>query len=205
VPGSVTLIRTTARLAPLGPRSARFVVWNHATPDRNGRDLAADGWVLEPYQANPVLLWNHDDDRPPIGRASSVSVRGKRLIADLEFLPERMDPFADHVAALFAAGYLSAASAGWVALESPKLVGEGDSMRLFFPRNELAEISIVPVPAHRDALRLAASLQCSETEIAALFAPAPAGASSPPRNRFRLALARASAARLNPTPARFNR
>ena len=38
--------------------------------DRHGDVISADGWVLDSYRQNPVLLWAHDYRRPAIGRAA---------------------------------------------------------------------------------------------------------------------------------------
>ena len=40
--------------------------------DRHGDVVASDGWRLEAYLRNPVLLWAHDYRHPAIGRALSV-------------------------------------------------------------------------------------------------------------------------------------
>ena len=57
--------------------------------DRHGDTVALDGWQLDNYRRNPVLLWAHDYGRPPIGRASEVWRDGHALVARMEFAPTR--------------------------------------------------------------------------------------------------------------------
>jgi hypothetical protein len=40
--------------------------------NRHGFSLRHDGWRLENFAANPVLIWMHDPFRPPIGRAKRL-------------------------------------------------------------------------------------------------------------------------------------
>ena len=70
--------------------------------DRHGDVVCADGWRLEAYRENPVLLWAHDYHHPAIGRAVSVWTEPHRLLAKVEFAPSG---FAQDVAALYAAGF----------------------------------------------------------------------------------------------------
>ena len=41
--------------------------------DRHGDVVSADGWRLEAYRENPVLLWAHDYQHPAIGDSFSRS------------------------------------------------------------------------------------------------------------------------------------
>jgi hypothetical protein len=42
--------------------------------DRHGDVISADGWVLDSYRENPVLLWAHDYRQSAIGRAVPAGV-----------------------------------------------------------------------------------------------------------------------------------
>ena len=42
--------------------------------DRHGDVISADGWVLDSYRENPILLWAHDYRQSAIGRAVPVGV-----------------------------------------------------------------------------------------------------------------------------------
>ena len=41
--------------------------------DRHGDTVAPEGWRLDAYRDNPVVLWAHDYGEPAIGRAEAVS------------------------------------------------------------------------------------------------------------------------------------
>jgi HK97 family phage prohead protease len=121
--------------------------------NRNGWRINPDGWDLEAYQKNPVFLWAHDERSLPIGRALDVWVAGRQLKAKVEFSPEGVNPFADAACKLVAGGFLNAVSVGfgpteWRWLEQ----GGGKPAVLEFTRVELWEISLVAVPADRNAL-----------------------------------------------------
>ena len=66
--------------------------------DRHGDVISAEGWRLESYLRNPVLLWAHDYRRPAIGRAADVWSESRRLMARMEFAPT---DFAQEIAVLY--------------------------------------------------------------------------------------------------------
>lgn len=110
---------------------------------RDGLEISSGGWQLDNYRKNPVVLWGHDYlGRPPIGRAE-VTVLGGELLADVTF--DRADPFAAEVERKYRAGFLNAVSVGWEVLEQS---GNGQQVL----RQDLLDISAVPVPGDPDAL-----------------------------------------------------
>ncbi len=120
--------------------------------DRHGDVVAADGWRLEAYLRNPVLLWAHDYRHPAIGRAASVWTEPHRLLARIEFAPTG---FAQEVAALYSQGFQWGVSVGfrpirWEERRDPRT---GALLGLRYLEQELLEVSAVPVPANRSALR----------------------------------------------------
>lgn len=161
-----------------GQPTSRRVVVSTATIDRNLR-LVEQEWELDAYKANPVVLFAHDGDRLPIGLASNVGVtepiRGvRRLEAQLEFDTED-NRLAAAVARAWDKGLLRTVSAGWVPVEPPEDKFDEDSGSYLFtryPRNELLEISVVPIPANPDAQRIAAHLELGQ-DMADLVMPSP--------------------------------
>lgn len=130
------------------PARSLIGVASTSAPDRAGDVVEAGGWVLEPYLANPVVLWAHDDTRPPVARATRVWVEGDRLLFEAQFPPEGEHPFADLVYRLYQTGYLSAFSACFGPLVYEPSPGGGRR----YTRQELYEISCVTVPANAQAL-----------------------------------------------------
>ena len=120
--------------------------------DRHGDVVSADGWRLEAYRENPVLLWAHDYRHPAIGRAASVWVEPHRLLAKIEFAPS---VFAQGVASLYAAGFQWGVSVGFrpIRWEERRDSRTGVLVGLRYLEQELLEVSAVPVPANRSALR----------------------------------------------------
>ena len=102
----------------------------------DGMNLLASDWSLDRFRSNPLVLWSHDffGNRPPIGRASA-SVEGKALMADVTF--DQEDEFARTIESKYRRGFLNAVSVSW------DVVNE---------RNELLEISAVPIPMDPQAL-----------------------------------------------------
>ncbi len=120
--------------------------------DRHGDVVSADGWRLEAYRENPVLLWAHDYRHPAIGRAVSVWSEPHRLLAKVEFAPSA---FAQEVAALYASGFQWGVSVGFrpIRWEERRDSRSGALVGLRYLEQELLEVSAVPVPANRSALR----------------------------------------------------
>ena len=120
--------------------------------DRHGDVISAEGWRLESYLRNPVLLWAHDYRRPAIGRAVDVWSESRRLMARMEFAPT---DFAQEIAALYRSGFQWGVSVGFkpIRFEERRDEKSGAFLGLRFIEQELLEVSAVPVPANRNALR----------------------------------------------------
>ena len=122
--------------------------------DRAGDTIAVDGWRLDSYRRNPVVLWAHNHTRPAIGRALDVWPHDHSLMARVEFAPT---PFAQEVDALYRAGYQRGVSVGFkpIRFEMRREGSTGKLMRVRFLEQELLEISAALVPANASALRKA--------------------------------------------------
>lgn len=143
-------LRAYARVDKDMPEDApvRFVASTEGVK-RDGLDLKAESWDLSNYKRHPVVVWAHDYSRLPIGRAD-VSFEGKTMLADMTYDME--DEFARQVRSKAVKG-LVAASVAWNQRKDGK--------------NELLEISNVPVPADPDALAQTqrAGLRAMATDI----------------------------------------
>ena len=140
--------------ADTGQKAAGPVTFVLSTDDvdRHGDVVSADGWRLEAYLQNPVLLWAHDYRHPAIGRAASVWSEPHRLLAKMEFAP---GAFAQEVAALYTSGFQRGVSVGFrpIRWEERRDARTGGFLGLRYLEQELLEVSAVPVPANRSALR----------------------------------------------------
>ena len=136
-----------------GAGAMTFVISSEEV-DRHGDVVSAAGWQLAAYRQNPVFLWAHDYTRPVIGRAAAVWPEPGLLLARMEFAPT---DFAAEVAALYRNGYQQGVSVGFKPLHYAERRQEstGAFLGIRFLEQELLEVSAVPVPANRQALRRA--------------------------------------------------
>jgi len=137
-------------------RVLRFIA-STEVEDRDGDIIRVDGWELENFLKNPVHLWAHNmrQDNPPIGKTVRVEVSNGKLINDVDFFmaddfPLAMLAFKAHLAGV------NAESVGFRPLEAAERRGiDGRFIGFEFKRQELLEISSVPVPSNPEALQLA--------------------------------------------------
>jgi HK97 family phage prohead protease/HK97 family phage major capsid protein len=117
---------------------------NHS--DRAGDVIAAEAWTkggLQNFQNNPVILFNHDYDKP-IGRATGVKVTDSGL--ELEAKISKAAPA--NVAQLVKDGVLGAFSVGFK-VKDADYIKETDG--LMIKDAELFEVSVVSVPCNQAA------------------------------------------------------
>ena len=119
--------------------------------DRDNDTIDQDGWVLEHYLSNPVVLWGHNYSSTPIGRATQVFQSSKSLRATDEFMPKDLNPFADSIFQMVKGGWLKTVSVGFKALEGDMSEARG-GFAFDFTKQELMEHSVVPVPSNPMAL-----------------------------------------------------
>lgn len=118
--------------------------------NRHGFSLRAEGWRLDNYNANPVVLWMHDAWMPPIAQGRAVSKNGQVLLEAVTF--DQEDELARAVESKYRRGFLSAVSVGFSFAEEDgeplldwwRLSGEKIRDELFY---DLEEVSAVTVPA----------------------------------------------------------
>jgi len=135
----------------VGERQYEFTA-STSTQDRDGEVIDATGWDLKNFKKNPVIMYAHDYRTLPIGKASRVWLHNGTLKNTVEFPPEGTYEFADIVERLVSTGYLKTESVGFI----PKKWEDGDgekAPRRTYTKQELLEISIVPVPSNPYALR----------------------------------------------------
>lgn len=119
--------------------------------DRDGEVISADGWDMKNYKKNPVILFAHDRRSPAVAKATKVWVDGENLKFRVQFPEEGAYPFADTLFKLYKGGFMNATSVGFI----PKEWVDGDGVktpRRKFLKQELLELSLVPVPANPTAL-----------------------------------------------------
>lgn len=137
-----------------GMRDIKFVI-STGEQDRDSDIIDVNGWDLDNYKKNPVVLWAHDYWSPPVARATEVGVEDDRLVAIDRFTPKEISPFGHMVYQMVAAKFLRATSVGF----KPKQYVWNDEHKGYdFHEQELLEHSIVPVPSNPEALEAASAV-----------------------------------------------
>jgi len=140
------------------------IIASTSTSDRMG-DIVDQSWLLDNFNANPVMLWAHDPSTPPVGRALDVRVEeiegiGQALTFRPKFDEGDHNPLANTVAEQFRNGTLNTVSVGFrpgsvtprsaLGENHPKHAATG----MVLAQNELLEISAVTIPANAEALAI---------------------------------------------------
>jgi HK97 family phage prohead protease len=134
-----------------------------ADVDRYGDVIEVAGWDLKNYKKNPVVLWAHDYQQPPIGKTVAVSKTDQGLTFQVKFPRPDEYPFADTIYKLYLGGYLCATSVGFRDLKREPILGKPDPASGGYQpqtgwrylEQELYELSCVPVPANPNAVMMA--------------------------------------------------
>ena len=113
------------------------------------------------FLKNPIMLWNHnrgwrgvEDEVLPIGVWKDLKIEGEEITAMPEI--DTDDEFASRIAKKFDKGHLRAASVGIQILEwsdEPTMLVPGQT-RPTVTKSKLREISIVDIPANKNAVVL---------------------------------------------------
>lgn len=147
-------MHNSAQISPTGSDRVFRFVFSDDSVDRYGNTVNQSGWVLDNFKnGGGPLLWAHQYDHPPVGKVKTLGVNSveKRttLGGDVEFTPKGMSDFNDMIHDMVAAGFLNATSVGFTPIEY-----EFNEQRnaFDFSKQELLEISVVPIPANPNAL-----------------------------------------------------
>ncbi|HLG28974.1 MAG TPA: hypothetical protein VI387_02085 [Candidatus Brocadiales bacterium] len=121
--------------------------------DRDGDVLSPEGWELDPYLKNPVVLFAHRYNEPPIAKADDIKVLNGKLMFKPQFATNEEYPFADTIFKLYKGGYLRSFSVGFIPKEwEDRRTADGVRSGKYFIKQELVEISAVPVASNPNAL-----------------------------------------------------
>jgi hypothetical protein len=138
--------------------------------DRGGDVINQSGWNLKNFRKNPVYMWAHNYALPPIGSVPKVWKEGNQLLNTVKFDD---DGFSQEIARKFTAKILRAQSVGFRPTDFEEREREDGKKGLFgsflFKKNELLEISGVPIPMNQAAL--AKSLELMEKAPSHFFMP----------------------------------
>lgn len=122
--------------------------------NRYGYSLRNEGWRLDNFNANPVVLWMHNPYLPPVGTGLAVS-KGKTIVLD-NVVFDLDDELGAAIDSKYRRGFLSAVSVSWdfqteagVPVDSWWGLEQEQIDELFY---DLCEVSSVSVPGDPGAL-----------------------------------------------------
>ena len=122
-----------------------------AAVDRQNEVIDQAGWMLEAYKANPVILDSHKygsiDDI--LGKAVRVEPMPEGLEVDVQFADTARGQTAQK---MVEDGFLRTVSVGFRSMGRKPGMKAGEPMT--HTRMELLEVSMVAIPANREAVRL---------------------------------------------------
>lgn len=128
-------------------------VFSTEVEDRHGEIVVQNGWILENYLKNPVVLWAHKSDEPAIAKMLELAVKKSasgidQLEGKMQFAVQEYD-FAETIFNLIVGGFQNAFSAGFI---NNRYEIDQDNNKIYLVENELLEVSCVPVPANQLSL-----------------------------------------------------
>lgn len=135
-------------------RVLRFII-STGDVDRDRDTINPEGWELERFQENPVVLFGHNYRQPPIARALKVWVEDGKLMADAQFADAETYQFADTIYRLYKGKFMRATSVGFMPKKWAFSEDEDRPIGIDFEEQELLEFSAVPVPSNPHALEQA--------------------------------------------------
>ena len=145
-------------------RTISFVV-SDATKDRHNSILNPKGWDLKNYKKNPIVAFQHqiyggfltDANPDNVIGTSKVTKEDDKLVADIKFEPEEINPLAEKIFRKVIHGTLRSTSVGFYPIKShegDKEKGEEEGVK-YYDSMELLEISITPLPSNPNAVKRA--------------------------------------------------
>lgn len=135
--------------------------------DRQG-DIVLQNWKFDDYQNNPLMLYAHRWDDPPIGTVlnwevmprSSRAYNGRSLRLMPLFATKEQYEWADTIFRLAKARFLRTGSVGFYSDNIIQVRDPNERMRMglgnmgvIYDRNNLIEWTVAPVPANQGALQ----------------------------------------------------
>lgn len=166
------LIRKRCEAKTIVEPGQRWVIARISTTvvDRDGDVMLPSGLDMTDFSKNPVVLFGHDSNKLPVGKALDVQQRPNDVLAKIVFadrpssLPDSQEWPPDTLHELFKQGILKAFSVGFTIPDNGSRPADqkdrarfGEDVRRIVNRWRLVELSIVPLPANQEALATAVS------------------------------------------------
>lgn len=123
--------------------------------DRENDKIDPNGWNLKAFKKSGPMLWGHDARLPNIGIARNAWLEDEKLKGRIEFTGDDIvhpfgTGFGDSVYRMYRDGFLKTVSVGFRSTEW--VYNEDRKNGIDFIKQELLELSAVPIPANPDAM-----------------------------------------------------
>jgi HK97 family phage prohead protease len=135
-------------------------VFSTGDVDRQGEVVVQDGWKLDEFLKNPVILWAHDHWQPAIGKIVELSKTAIGLEGAIQFAAQEYE-FAKTIYNLYKSGFMRAFSVGF---QNDKYEIDQEKDIIYLKENTLYEISAVNIPANAAALAYSKGIEMSPLE-----------------------------------------
>jgi len=150
---------------------AREVDFIASTADIDGDgDIVEQDFVFERFNKNPVVLFAHDSRSLPIGQAINTRTEGGVLRTTVKFASKAANPIAENVFQLVKEGVMRAMSIGFLPRDIRREVRDEKEV-FILSKNELFEVSVVPIPSNPNALAEAKSKALNASKKSHLTPP----------------------------------
>lgn len=141
------------------------VIASNMAIDRDNEIIDINGWDTENFMKNPVILWGHDLKSLPIGVALKCYREGDNLIVEGKFASKEANPIAENVRCLYNEKIIKTVSVGFIGKEYTFIKTKDGQDILKWTKQELYELSFVPVPSNPEAVSLMKSKGLSDESI----------------------------------------
>ena len=128
--------------------------------DRMGDVIKQEGWKLENYEKNPVIMGFHNYGTFPVGSALKTYVEDGKLKMYILFPDKDVSEDADKAFRIAKAGFMKAGSVGFLPLKyhfpekkEREELGMPEQYGVVFDEQELLEFSVCGVPANANAIQ----------------------------------------------------
>lgn len=125
--------------------------------------LDPNGWDVEQFKKNPIILAHHNDRSFPVANAIPETVRADngKLIMRIRFPEQGTYPDADIAYELYADGFMRGVSVGFLPLtweDTEEINDSGEMIPVrIFRSQKLLEVSLVSIPSNDNAMAVRAA------------------------------------------------
>jgi 5'(3')-deoxyribonucleotidase len=159
-------IRQFDKTEVLDTRTVEFII-SSAAKDRYDSVVNMDGWVLDNFNKNPIVGYQHNvyggnmctpDDPDDVIGVGKAFIEEKKLIGSVTFESADINPKAEKIFKKVLAGTLRATSVGFMEIGEGEWIKKTDDKgnvidrTYYFKGQELLEFSIVNIPANPEAV-----------------------------------------------------